>query len=214
MLSRGMSEPLEGIVTRVRTMLAKEGKLPAERDLSDMLGVKRHTLRQGLKLLRDNGELQPSRPRPAPQKALKKSEIAQNTNPIEVWEVRLSIEPQIAREAARRGTPREIQAIRDAHESALPNVFEIEKEVAFHHRIAVASHNTLWLSFMELLLDITNDAAFRMQLPPFTSVTGYEHHGEILEAVASRDPAAAEAAMHRHLSAVQRWLMGTPDEAH
>ncbi len=201
---------LDDLVARLRLLASGDEPLPPERNLSQQLGVNRYLLRQGLQILRDNGEIEPTKARAAPGRSLKKLSIVQNTSPVEVWEIRLSMEPQIARAAALRATPREMQVIREAHDMASPDVFDLEKDIEFHRRIAVSSHNNLWVVVIDLLTDLTREESFKMQLPPFTSVTGYDHHEEILAAITARDATGAEKAMYAHLSAIQRWVMGMP----
>jgi DNA-binding FadR family transcriptional regulator len=201
---------MDGLIAELRRRAGDDRRLPAERELSKELGVNRHTLRQGLQFLRTNGELQPAKVRAKPGKNLKGLSISKNTSPVELWETRLSMEPQIARTAALRATPKEIEAIREAHQAAKPNVFDARQDNDFHRKVALASHNNLWAIFIDLLTAVTIEESFTMQLPPFTSVTGYDHHAEILAAIAERDAQAAERAMHVHLSAIQRWVMGLP----
>jgi DNA-binding FadR family transcriptional regulator len=201
------------LVETLRTLAEEEGRLPSERSLSEQLGVHRHVLRQGLQVLRESGGLQPARSRSSSGKHFKMLGIIKDTSPVEVWEARLSIEPQIARVAALKATPKEIRAIHDAHRAANPKIFTPESDNDFHRKVAAASRNTLWIIFIDLLTELTLTESFQMQLPPFTSVTGFEHHEEILQAIAARDAMAAEKAMHAHLSAIQRWVMGLPASA-
>ena len=198
------------LVTALRALAGAEGRLPAERDLSRQLGVNRHTLRQGLQFLRDGGELEPAKIRAASGKSFKILNISKETSPVEVWETRLLIEPHIARAAALRATPREIDSIREAHRLASPDVFDLGQDIDFHRRVAAASHNTLWTILIDLLTDLTREESFLTQLPPFTSVTGYDHHEDVMLAIVARDAVAAEKAMYAHVVAIQRWVMGLP----
>src|ERR1700722_944397 len=96
------AEPeIDSIIAALRDMAAK-GKLPSERILASQLDVKRHRLRQALGLLRASGELAPARLRqPAPD-LRGHDALARDTNPIEVIEMRIALEPSIARSAALR----------------------------------------------------------------------------------------------------------------
>jgi DNA-binding FadR family transcriptional regulator len=191
----------------------------SERALSGQLGVNRYTLRLALQQLRDSGEIQQPRPRARPRsvKTFKRISIVENTSPAELWEIRLSMEPHIAKAAALRGTPKQLAALREAHLRADRRVFNLEHDIAFHMAIANASHNSLWVIMLDLLTDLTLDDGFKMQLPPLTSVTGFEHHEAILAAIIRRDAPAAELAMRMHLTAIRRWATGdatATDPAH
>jgi GntR family transcriptional repressor for pyruvate dehydrogenase complex len=209
-LDRRDANGMDGLIAALRSYVSGGAKLPAERDLSRQLGVNRHTLRLGLQFLRDAGELKPAKARASSSKSFKKLSISKNTSPVDVWEARLSMEPQIARAAALRATPNEIEAIREAHLKASPNAFDPATDNDFHNKVAIASHNNLWIILTDLMTGLTLEESFQMQLPPFTKVTGYDHHQEIFEAIAARDAAAAEKAMYAHLLAIQRWVMGLP----
>jgi DNA-binding FadR family transcriptional regulator len=200
----GVSE----LIGELRRMRALNRDLPAERELARQLGINRHMLRQGLQFLRGTGEIEPAKLRVQPPRSFKGLSIINNTSPVELWETRLSMEPQVARAAALRATPNEIEAIRVAHQAAKPNIFEAAQDNDFHRKIALASHNTLWAVFVDLLTAVTIEESFTMQLPPFTAVTGYDHHADILQAIEARDAVTAERVMHAHLSAIQRWVMG------
>ncbi|TIT42967.1 MAG: GntR family transcriptional regulator, partial [Mesorhizobium sp.] len=94
---------LDDIIAAVRRLQQGGGKLPSERDLAEHLNVKRHQLRKALEVLRQSGDLKPARARRAPT-ALPRygEELVRVTNPIEVLELRLLMEPGLARLASLR----------------------------------------------------------------------------------------------------------------
>lgn len=204
---------IEMVARQVLNVSAAEGKLPAERVLADQLGVNRYVLRKALRLLRASSEIPASRPRSIGSRQPRKRSIANMTSPAECWEVRLSLEPEIARLAAVRGTPSEIQAIEATHARSDPLVFDLDIDIVFHRAIAVASHNMLALHLIEQVMEITRDPGFRAKFPAFTAETGWRHHEMIVEAIRNRHAAEAESAMRTHLTAILQWLNGGGEPA-
>ncbi len=201
-------DAIESVVKKIRDLTSDGGSLPAERILADRIGVNRYAVRKALSLLRAGSEIPASRPRSSGRRRVEPRSIADMTSPAECWEVRLSIEPEIARRAAIRGTLSEIQAIEAAHAQSEPSVFDLENDIDFHRAIAVASHNALALHLIEQVMDITRDPSFRSKFPAFTTETGWRHHQMIMEAIRDRRAADAENAMRLHLTAIIQWLNG------
>lgn len=201
------------LVQRIRELADAGTPLPAERVLAERLGVSRYVLRKALQQLRARDEIPASRPRNAGRRASVQQGVADMSSPAEVWEVRLSLEPEIARLAAVRGTATEILAIEAAHDLSEATVFDLEADIAFHRAIAVASHNMLALHLMDQIMDLTRDPGFRARFPAFTAETGWKHHQMLVDAISSRRAAEAEEAMRMHLTAILQWLNGGADPA-
>jgi DNA-binding FadR family transcriptional regulator len=205
-------------VTQAILGLAEEGGFPPERQLAERIGVSRHLLRKALVTLRDENKIPESRPRNNPvskgrprgsvQPIATKASIASKTSPAELWEVRLLLEPEIARLAATRGTQTEIEEIVAAHSLSEPTVFDRGIDNRFHRAIAVASHNILAGYLLEQVIELTWDDAIRTRLPAYTNETGWKHHDIIVDAIRGRRAAEAEQAMREHLVAIMKWLNG------
>lgn len=203
-------ETLPSLVEVLRERLAQDDSLPAERLLAEQLQVKRHQLRRALELLRASGELRPleMRRRPAPWRA--SEALIRGTNPIEVIELRLVIEPALARLAALRATPFLMMQIERA--ATTPANEEIGKaDLAFHVLVASASGNALAAELYTLLRAVGRDARLRVQASrpscPNRLRQRDAEHRAIAAAIAVRDPGAAESAMRTHLQAVQRQVL-------
>jgi DNA-binding FadR family transcriptional regulator len=202
-------DDLHDIVVAVRAMAAQQ-RLGSERAMAEALNVKRHQLRRALQALRANGEL-------APAAAKRKSLVGHNgenlvraTNPIEVIEMRIAIEPFLARLAALRASPFETAAIDQAATTAA-GVDSGAADLKFHKLIAASSGNKLAASLYNLLRRVARDA--RLQLngsqpacPKRVQQRDAEHYA-IAQAIVARNPEAAERAMRLHLAAVQRIIM-------
>lgn len=198
------------VVERIRIM-AETGPLPAERQLAEQFGVNRYMLRKALASLRVEEEIPAPRPRNNGRRRPGPHDLAMMTSPAELWEVRLSMEPEITRLAAVRGTEMEIRAIERAHAASEPMIFDLSKDIAFHRAIARASHNALAAYLIDQVTELTRDNAFRMKLPDYTAETGWRHHAAIVEAIRGRRAAEAEEAMRAHLIAILQWINGGSD---
>ena len=190
--------------------MAAQQKLGSERAIAEALNVKRHQLRRALQALRANGEL-------APAEAKRKSLLGHNgenlvraTNPMEVIEMRIAIEPFLARLAALRASPFEMAAIEQAATTAV-GVDSGAADLNFHKLIAASSGNKLAASLYDLLRRIARDARLKLNgsrpaLPKRMQQRDTEHRA-IAQAIVARDPESAERAMRLHLAAVQRIII-------
>ncbi len=202
---------LDGIIAAVRQVQASEGRLPSERDLAEQLNVKRHQLRKALDVLRHAGDLKPARAKRAPTVLPRYGEeLARVTNPFEVVELRLLMEPGLARLASLRGSALEIARIMDAATTP-ENASSGEADLTFHLAIVAAARNHLAGEFYKMLRQVGVDA--RMKIARTASPTCPKRiahrdgeHRLIAEAISQRDPEAAEAAMRAHLLSVQKQI--------
>jgi DNA-binding FadR family transcriptional regulator len=199
----------EALIARLRARLAAGEVLPAERTLAEELGVKRHRLRAALGQLREGGELAAARPGRRPRRSVQ-DDLARGTNPVEVVELRLVLEPALARLAALRASPVEVARIERAAETAAGSAAGAA-DLGFHLAVAAGARNGLAAEVYAQLRRIGRDA--RLNLPgtgqacPTRVRQRDAEHRAVAEAIAARDPEAAEAAMRAHLLAVQRRVM-------
>lgn len=219
----GKEVDLDRLVEALRERIADGQKLPAERTLGEQLNVNRHTLRKALLQLRASGELASSTPRRHAALTRGGTALARDTNPLEVIELRLALEPILARLAALRATPLEIARI----EKAATTLAETESSAAdltFHRLIAAATRNTLAADLYSLLRQIGADSRIHVQSarprPAARLRQRDSEHHLIAAAIAARDPDGAEKAMRAHLYMVQCQILdrislnpsGTADE--
>ncbi len=202
---------METILETVRTVLAADGAVPSERALADQLGVKRHRVRLALETLRGAGELGPAKAGRRAATPLSHDEaLIRVTNPIEVIELRFMLEPALARLAALRASPFEIQRI-VLSASTPPGTGYGTADFAFHRAVAVGARNGLAVELYRLLRQVGTDARVRVgesatACPKRLARRDAEHRA-IADAISTRDPEAAEQAMRAHLAAVQRQIM-------
>jgi DNA-binding FadR family transcriptional regulator len=198
------------LVEVLRGMLTSGASLPAERALAEQLNVNRYRLRQALEVLRAGGEIAAA-PRRRPGRAPQGGEaMVRGTNPVEVIEMRLALEPALARLAALRASPFEITRIERAATTP-PGADAGAADLTFHTLVAAGARNTLAANFYALLRQVGRDARLRVgnnapRCPNRLQQRDAEHR-TIAQAIAARDPDQAEAAMREHLATVQRTIM-------
>ncbi|WGF90483.1 FadR/GntR family transcriptional regulator [Marinivivus vitaminiproducens] len=221
---RELVEALEG---------AQRHRLPPERELAVQLGVGRRALRRALEVLEAEGRLWrrqgkgtfvgkadgPGLRGVAGEERV--ARLATLTDPIEVMEVRLQIEPALAQLAALRGRPEAVERLRllarRLNEAADSDARELW-DSAFHRHIAETAGNRLFLALFELVDAIRQDSGWRQAREVARSperLAAYRHdHEAIAEAIARRDGRGAMAAMRRHLSRLHHALLIVDVDGH
>jgi GntR family transcriptional regulator, transcriptional repressor for pyruvate dehydrogenase complex len=142
----GFDTDLNSLVEQLRRRLAAGEPLPAERAIAEQYAVKRHKVRQALAQLRELGDLEQTRR----MNAAGGESLIRATNPLEVIELRLALEPALARLAAVRATPLEIARIVRAATTP-PDMQRSTADLAFHKLVAAASGNALAADLYSLL---------------------------------------------------------------
>ena len=203
---------VDDIIGAIRQIQKEGGPLPSERDLAEQLNVKRHQLRKALEAMRRAGDLKPARTRRAPTAWPRYGEeLVRVTNPIEVLELRLLIEPGLARLASLRASSFETARILDAATTP-ENAQSGEVDFAFHLAIAAAARNHLAAEIYRMLRQVGVDARVKVARTasptcPKRIAQRDAEHRLIAEAISQRDPEAAETAMRNHLLAVQKQII-------
>ncbi len=211
MTGLGDKAEIDRIVAAIREIVAA-GPVPSERALADQLQVKRHRLRLALEILRGRGEIGPARVgrRRNAGNARVDDDLARGTNPIEVIEMRIAIEPGLARLAALRASPFEISRI-ERTATTPPGADYGAADLAFHMAVATGARNGLGVELYRLLRRIGTDARVRLDgNAPMCSSRLQQRdteHRLIAGAIAARDLDGAEQAMRAHLIAVQRRII-------
>lgn len=199
---------LSSLVDKVRGAIRDAGAVPPERDLAAGLGIKRHQLRKALKVLRDKGEIDARASGRA--EAPSWHELAHATNPIEVIELRSVIEPALARLAALRASPLQVDQIVRAVANADDSDYG-DADLNFHKAVADGARNGLASELYRLLRAVGTDSRIRLGQPasvcPKRRAERDAEHRAIASAIAARDPETAEREMRRHLANVQSQIM-------
>jgi DNA-binding FadR family transcriptional regulator len=198
-----------------------DGKLPTERELSTSLGVSRRAVRRALEVLETEGRVwrrQGSgtfagrRPDGLSEHV---GSIVAGTDPMEVMEVRLRIEPQLAQLAAMRAKPGDIEHMYDlaarTNESTDADGHELW-DGALHRLIAQCAGNRFFLAIFDVINRVRQDPAWqtireRARTAARTAPMIHTQHMAIIDAIAAHDPAKAGEAMRRHLLTLQESLV-------
>jgi GntR family transcriptional regulator, transcriptional repressor for pyruvate dehydrogenase complex len=199
-------QDLHHIIFAIRAMAARE-KLGSERTMAEALNIKRHHLRRALSALRANGEIAPAAAKRKPLLGPNGENLVRVTNPMEVIEMRIAIEPFLARLAALRASPSEIAALEEAATTAA-GADSGAADLKFHKLIAASSGNKLAATLYSLLRRVASDARVRLSANrpacPKRTLQRDAEHRAIAQAILARDPDSAEHAMRLHLVAVQK----------
>ena len=189
-----------------------DGRLPAERELADILGVSRPTVREALIALEVEGRLRIKVGSGiyvnAPPASEQEAHAGTIEGPFEVLRARAFVESAVAEEAARLAKPEDIARL-DAvlAEVDAGGALNVERWVAldrsFHRAVAEILGNVVLLRtvgelfdqrinpyFAQLARHLENDATWR---------AAHEEHMAIRDAIAAHQPERARAAMREHL---------------
>jgi DNA-binding FadR family transcriptional regulator len=199
----------------------EHGRIPPERDLADEFGVARNTVRRAVGLLEENGTVSRQVGRGTFLVAANVDTMAaaisrmEGASPADMMEIRQLLEPAAAAFAATNASVGELNAVRDAHVMAtnatdLP-LFE-QWDAEFHHRIFSCSRNEFLKEIHSLMRILRNQSPwFEMKKRSFSEerrTTYCAEHQAVLDALMSRNPEAARAAMLGHLHTVARNMLG------
>lgn len=198
-----------------------EGKLPTERTLSEKLGLSRRAIRRALEVLEAEGAIwrKQGSGTYVGQKPHEWSDqletIVAGTNFMEIMEVRLRIEPQLAQLAALRAKGSDIDRMRELAQKILGSEDADAKELwdgALHRQIAQAAGNLLFLSIFDVINRVRQDDAWqsireRARSSADTMNISNAQHAAIIDAIESRNPAKAGEAMRQHLLMLQERLI-------
>ncbi|HEV7435295.1 MAG TPA: FadR/GntR family transcriptional regulator [Pseudorhizobium sp.] len=200
-----------------RGVFAVGSRLPAERELAELLGVSRPTVREALIVLEVEGRVHirmgsgvyvsscksPSVASPLPE--------VEAEGPFELLRARTIVECAIAEEAARAARPDQIAAldeILDRMSQSLedrPTALTLDRD--FHIAVAGIIDNGTLNRFVGSIHDLRMTPYFERLASyfenPQTWRAAMEEHCAIRDAIAARDPQAARAAMRLHLDQSQ-----------
>lgn len=218
----------EEIVDQLKALIFKGNlkpgdKLPAERELSERLGVSRASVREALTALEAMGILDI---RPGEGTFVRQTSqsstieplawvLAVERNPVaQLMEVRRVLEVEAAGFAALRVTERQLadieEALKSMKEAAEKKELAVDYDLKFHYAIARATQNTVLLRIMNTVADIMHktfrDGRQRLYDSPGMAEQIIQEHYSILKAIKNRQPEDARRCMLEHLNNVETGL--------
>jgi GntR family transcriptional repressor for pyruvate dehydrogenase complex len=201
--------------------LDADGKLPTERTLSEILGVSRRSVRRALEVLEAEGRIW--RRQGSGTFAGKRPDgwsnhvdsIIADTDLMEIMEVRLRVEPQLAQLAAMRAKAADIERMYDLVKKIYESTDADGRELwdgALHRQIAQCAGNSFFLTIFDVINRVRQDEAWqaireRARSASRTREVTHGQHTAIVDAIAARDPGKAGEAMRQHLLTLQESLI-------
>ena len=214
----------EEVAARIRDLIAdgelRPGQaLPSERKLAEQFKVGRAVIREAIRQLEVSGLVES---RHGGGNYVREITVEHLVAPIasvlngmshlreELIDARLFFEPQIARAAAARATPEDLQLLEDVirrQEARTANDKSgAQEDAEFHDLLAQATHNTVVERAMEAIDNLLEESRARYFGSVERSKASLEGNRRILEAVQNHDREAAQKAMVDHLEDIARHL--------
>jgi DNA-binding FadR family transcriptional regulator len=214
-LYRHIADQVAGLIARGE--FPPGSRLPTERELAQLLGVSRPSVREGLIALEVEGLVDVRvgsgiYVRRARAGIANPDTLGDSPGPFELLRARRVIEGEVAEIAARTARDSDIAGIAEAVRMMKSDihggdVYETGDRL-FHVRIAEATRNTVLVSVVNMMWDLRNSPVYaslmRHAVTDGVRSRSVTDHERILKALAARDPAAAKAAMRKHLDRVAR----------
>jgi GntR family transcriptional repressor for pyruvate dehydrogenase complex len=213
-LSAAIAERIAEQITQGK--LPPGSRLQSERELSDLFGVGRSSIREAIKALESRGLVEGRQGEGRFVRAQDVAGLVQSpAGPVSVtqreveqlYEARKIVEPGMAALAAQRASARELAAARrllERHEERVAaGKYGGLEDSAFHARLAGMADNPLLARLLEAILQVlhaTREPALRSAQGLQFSLAG---HWDVLRAIEAHDVDAASAAMLAHLGRAQ-----------
>jgi len=192
-------------------------KLPPERELAEMFGVSRPSVREALNILASAGLVMSYQGGGTVVMSLVESVAAnplmelirfKQERALDVIEVRKGMESWTAYYAAQRALPEDLRRLEEIIDGMQRNLDGLKPsedlDANFHIVIARATHNIVWLHLMQSLFDAMKE--FQQSVWRAVYITQedhhllFKHHQRIFEAIKSKDANGARDAMNDHLT--------------
>ncbi|MFG1605973.1 GntR family transcriptional regulator [Actinoplanes sp. NPDC049265] len=197
---------MSDVLSELRAAILRGDYAPRQRlietELAERFATSRFVLRNAFTKLANEGlvELQPNRGARVREISLDEA--------IEITELRRAVEGLVAGRAAERISDPEIRELRALGEE-MRSVVEAADMLRYsdlnaqlHARVRAIARHTSATRIIEQLHGQMVRHQFRLSLMPGRPFTSLPEHLAIIDAVAARDPAAAEEAMRTHLTSV------------
>ncbi len=192
-------------------------KLPPERELAEMFGVSRPSVREALNVLATSGLVQSyqgggtvvmSLVNTNGSNSLSELIRVQQDRALDVIEVRKCMESWTAWYAAERALPEDIRRLEEIITGMERNLVGLlpseDLDANFHIVVARATHNIVWQHLMQSLFDAMKE--FQQSVWRAVYITSedhhqlFRHHRSIFEAIRLKDSESARDAMAAHLT--------------
>jgi len=210
----------ESVVEKIRSLIEQENLgpgdlLPPERQLSEKFKVSRHSLREAIRVLQEQGVLSARQGSGNYIQATSQADLvralgfstkgsARKLN--DLFQMREMLEPQIAGLAAQVASSEQIEVIKQ-FAALVENTQDFKEgqkhDQSFHEAIAAATGNELLFNVLREInksMLPTASSPSERQRRDKVSNTG---HKRIIAAIEAKDPIAASEAMRLHISEIR-----------
>ncbi|WP_136525933.1 FadR/GntR family transcriptional regulator [Geomonas ferrireducens] len=196
-------------------------KLPPERELAEMFGVSRPSVREALNILTSSGLVETYQGGGTLVRSLVENTAAMplteliridGDRALDVIEVRKGMESWTAWYAATRALPEDIRRLEAVIDGMRKNLEELKHsedfDAHFHMLVARATHNVVWSHMMqsifEAMQEFQRDVWRAVYLTEEDQRLLFNHHLKIYEMIRDRDADGARGAMLEHLDFAQK----------
>ena len=218
---RAYENVLVHIHQQVEEGLLKPGdKLPSERRLAERYGIGRSSVRDAIRILEVRGVVKPRQGGGTVVQSFSSDTlVAELAHALvrkralvqELMEVRCMMEPPLAARAAAHASAAQIEQLESILARQGDRVrrgeLAVHEDTEFHSLVAQAAGNRVMLAVLDTLVSLLTETRRRFLQDEERARASLAGHRLVLRAIRRREPVAAEAAMRRHIRAVEAIIM-------
>ncbi len=215
----------EEVARQIERLILKKlkpgDKLPAERELAEVLKVSRGSIRDAIRSLELLGLVEA---RQGTGTIVREIGGDSSANPFagvlkrrqeavrELLDFRKMLEPPLAARAATHASPEEIaeleSILKRQEEKQNQGEAAVSEDAEFHYNVALASGNTVVLKVIDIIMDLLRETRTRSLQVDGRAQKSFEGHRRILASIQHHDSDAAKSAMLRHIEDVEEIVLG------
>ncbi|MBN2033599.1 MAG: FadR family transcriptional regulator [Deltaproteobacteria bacterium] len=201
-------------------------RFPPENRLVEMFGVSRIVVREAIRNLENSGLIQIKRGPtggafllPMNHKSttlvLRDALTLGRANVSHLMEVRLDVEPLVARMAALKKTEEDIESFSQwlKRSPEFPGHEYLTWNVEFHRLVAKACHNPIYEILVNILMDFTEELLSKIK-PPRLAIHDRVSHQAVLERIKESDAQGAGRLYREHLLKIMPLLQKLEGSSH
>lgn len=209
-----VQQVIDNLLSYIEDHNCKAGdKMPTEKEICEMLGVGRSTVREAYRMLQAMNMVVAVQGKGVfvadPGKKEKESGLnwfkQHGSNMMDFMEIRTALETMAVRLAIRRANEQDIRKLEKIHKCFVKSI-ETGNEVsmasydeAFHNQIALMSHNTLMEKLQEILAECFSEYRLELYKIEENQQHAIEPHERIVEAFREKDEEKGVEVMLNHL---------------
>jgi GntR family transcriptional regulator, transcriptional repressor for pyruvate dehydrogenase complex len=195
-------------------------KLPSERKLAERFGVGRSSVRDAIRILEVRGIVKPRQGGGTVVQAFSSDTlVAELAGALvrkralvqDLMDVRCMLEPPLAARAAAHASAEQIEhmgeILRRQRARAKRGELAVDEDSDFHSEIARAAGNPVILAVLDTLVNLLTETRRRFLQDEERARASLAGHERVLRAIRRREPGLAEAAMRKHIRAVEAIIL-------